>query len=273
MAGRSLYEPTRIDFMEHMADGRISYAEFNLHHLLRCMARESHIPGCVMTSATHLAAETGEKKKAMQRLLAKLDDKGYIRRFVDETPRGKYPILIDKYETWDGTHALRVDAGATRDWREPKLRRVTHSGTHRGTHRGTHGGTHPLTERAPHSVLSTHNSGVSAPARELDDQEVRQEQREFDEFFAAYPKQVKPYPAHKAWIDTAEIRPPFDELMAALEAQKKSGQVAADKHTPDPANWLKNGQWEDQIIDQGDGGGNDEDYSKYDKGIVSGGAA
>ena len=118
---RYLYEATRLGILEHFKDGRLPYAELSLHNLLRLYARESHILGCVFTSAPTVARDTGHSSKTAQRLLVKLEDGRYIRRFWKRGWRGDYPVLIHKFTVWNGTHELRLDAFQSRDWRKPLL--------------------------------------------------------------------------------------------------------------------------------------------------------
>jgi hypothetical protein len=76
---------------------------------------------------------------------------------------------------------------------------------------------------------------------------------EFDSFWDAYPKKKSKGDARKAWMQTATIRPPLEELLAALERGKSSvewhkadreGNLGA--YIPYPASWLRAEGWEDE---------------------------
>ncbi len=147
---RYLYEATRLDFLQHLLDGRISYEEFSLHNYLRCHARISHVPGCVFTSAPTIAVETGHSEKVAQRLLASLESDtsatgvdrgvGYINRFWKPGWRGNYPVLIDKFTAWEGSHEVRINAAKTTDWRHPVMERVSDEGGQPGSDPGGQAG-------------------------------------------------------------------------------------------------------------------------------------
>lgn len=72
---------------------------------------------------------------------------------------------------------------------------------------------------------------------------------EFDTFYAAYPRKKAPVDALKAWKQTAKIRPPLPEILAAIETQKKSRQWSKDggKYIPFPASWLRAGRFFDEV--------------------------
>lgn len=73
----------------------------------------------------------------------------------------------------------------------------------------------------------------------------------FDAFWAVWPKKVNKGEARKAWAQTASIRPPLDELLAAVERGKSSAQWhKADREgnigafIPNPATYLRAEGWE-----------------------------
>ena len=87
---------------------------------------------------------------------------------------------------------------------------------------------------------------------------ARKAEREkaFADFWTAYPRKVGKQDARKAFEKV-----PFDALSAlipAVEQQKKSKQWKKDdgQYIPNPATWLNQGRWEDQL---------DEAKSEYEK--------
>lgn len=70
----------------------------------------------------------------------------------------------------------------------------------------------------------------------------------FDEFWRAYPKKVGKKAAQKAY---RKANVPAGTLLAALERQKRSDQWSRDggRYIPNPATWLNQGRWEDEIDD------------------------
>lgn len=76
---------------------------------------------------------------------------------------------------------------------------------------------------------------------------------DFDTFWAAYPKKFSKGEARKAWAQTSGIRPPIDELLAALDRGKRSakwhesdrqGNIGA--YIPYPASWLRAEGWDNE---------------------------
>lgn len=68
----------------------------------------------------------------------------------------------------------------------------------------------------------------------------------FDEFWASYPKKVGKEAARKAF---GKVHVPVDVLISAVEAQKMSAQWQKDhgQYIPNPATWLNQGRWEDEL--------------------------
>jgi hypothetical protein len=78
----------------------------------------------------------------------------------------------------------------------------------------------------------------------------------FDRFWKVYPKKLAKGDAKMAWRKTRGIRPPTDELVAALEAQKKTSDWAKNngQFIPHPARWLRASGWENDISSMNTGG-------------------
>ena len=72
----------------------------------------------------------------------------------------------------------------------------------------------------------------------------------FELFWAAYPKKVGKKAALNAF---RRVKIPLNVVLQAIEAQKHSVQWMKDngKYIPNPATWLNQGRWEDEL----DGGG------------------
>lgn len=72
--------------------------------------------------------------------------------------------------------------------------------------------------------------------------------REFDQFWAKYPKRVGKRDALKAWQQTAGDRPSLTDLLARLEKLVASGQWKKNggEYVPYPATWLRRGGWDDE---------------------------
>ena len=68
----------------------------------------------------------------------------------------------------------------------------------------------------------------------------------FDSFWSAYPKKVGKEAARKAFL---KVDADLAVMLRAIEAQKQSRQWQEDggKYIPNPATWLNQGRWEDEI--------------------------
>lgn len=71
---------------------------------------------------------------------------------------------------------------------------------------------------------------------------------DFDLFWECYPKKKAKLDAQKAWKQTAEIRPPIEQLIAAIDTQAESADWTRDggQYIPYPATWLRQGRWDDE---------------------------
>jgi hypothetical protein len=74
---------------------------------------------------------------------------------------------------------------------------------------------------------------------------------DFDTFWLCYPRKQNKGDARKAWAQTARIRPPITELLAAVERGKSSVQWhKADRegnvgcYIPLPGSYLRGEQWD-----------------------------
>lgn len=68
----------------------------------------------------------------------------------------------------------------------------------------------------------------------------------FIEFWKAYPKKQGKGYAEKAW---REMKPPLDQVLEALDRQKRSTDWRKDngQYIPYPAKWLKGKYWENEV--------------------------
>ena len=68
----------------------------------------------------------------------------------------------------------------------------------------------------------------------------------FDHFWKAYPKKLAKGAARKTW-DRQKLNPKVEEIVAAVEAQKKTSNWTREsgRFIPNPATWLNDHRWED----------------------------
>lgn len=79
--------------------------------------------------------------------------------------------------------------------------------------------------------------------------------KRFEEFWTAYPKKVGKGAARKSW---AKIRPDaelYEKILNAIAEAKTSEQWQAEhgKYIPNPATWLNQSRWEDELTKKGTG--------------------
>ena len=67
----------------------------------------------------------------------------------------------------------------------------------------------------------------------------------FDEFWKAYPSKVGKKAAEKAWLK-AKDKPDLAAILAAIEKQKSSERWQ-NGYIPNPATWLNQGRWLDEV--------------------------
>lgn len=77
----------------------------------------------------------------------------------------------------------------------------------------------------------------------------------FDVFWKAYPKKVGKDAAKKSF---AKVKLDISVLLEAIEKQKKSEQWTKDggQYIPNPATWLNQGRWEDELPEKKGGSSN-----------------
>ena len=71
----------------------------------------------------------------------------------------------------------------------------------------------------------------------------------FDEFWKAYPRRVAKGAAMKSWNRIAPNDILLDEILKAIEIQKRSSQWQKDggQFIPHPSTWLNQMRWEDEV--------------------------
>lgn len=71
-------------------------------------------------------------------------------------------------------------------------------------------------------------------------------EREFEEFYLAYPKKRHRNDARRAWD---KLKPPLSECLRAIAEQKKSEEWKKEggQFIPYPASWLNSGGWQDEV--------------------------
>jgi hypothetical protein len=112
------YIQKRRGIVEHLEDGRMSFADVGFHDILVSLADPG--TGFVWSSAAQLALRLNKTRKLMQYYLCRLERKGYIRRFPVPRSHERYAILINKFQcTLLPQKGKVLNAIKTSDWRVP----------------------------------------------------------------------------------------------------------------------------------------------------------
>jgi hypothetical protein len=71
---------------------------------------------------------------------------------------------------------------------------------------------------------------------------------DFETFWKSYPKKKSKLQALRTWEKLAKIRPPIEELLAAIARARKSDSwaKAGGQYIPYPSSWLNDGGWMDE---------------------------
>ena len=70
---------------------------------------------------------------------------------------------------------------------------------------------------------------------------------DFEVFWQAYPRRVGKGDAFKAWLQTEGMRPPVDQVVAAVVAAQRCEQWRKGaEFIPHPATWLRRWGWMDE---------------------------
>lgn len=109
------YIPIRRGIYEHLRDGRMSGKELMVYIVLHLKA--DHKTGvCLKASAPMLAHLLQINRRMANRLLASLEEKGYIYRLKHRGQVRNYPVLIHKYMLYPS--CLLIDAHNTKSLNE-----------------------------------------------------------------------------------------------------------------------------------------------------------
>lgn len=74
-------------------------------------------------------------------------------------------------------------------------------------------------------------------------------ERDFEEFWANYPRKTKKGDAYKAWVQEQDRRPGIGFIVEKLKALKRSEQWRVDggRFIPYPATWIRSWGWDDEV--------------------------
>jgi hypothetical protein len=108
----------RRGILEHYQDGKVSAYEFHIYVLI--ILEADYRTGVWCGSGKKLSALYRMSLRTCQDVLAKLEGKRYIRRFMTFGKHGNYPVLVNKYQCTDSAgNEVYLNAMKSKDWRNP----------------------------------------------------------------------------------------------------------------------------------------------------------
>lgn len=173
---------------------------------------------------------------------------GYTPQAIDDLigwPGFTDQLLSVEWVSWDGDDGLTLPEFDTHNGASAK-RRAQEADRKRA-------------ERASHSD-DCNPSAIDADKKRTREEKSREEKKEttpkapkgagdvlFDKFWAAYPKKEAKIAARKAFAKLKPDATLVDQMVQALEWQKRREQWIKEggQFIPDPATWLNKGRWED----------------------------
>lgn len=178
----------------------------------------------------------------------KVDENGcyYNVRLEEETEK-RSRFTASRRRNLKGTHEDNTDSD-------------THKDNHKDSHKGKHTDSHKDNDKAIHmnshknthmdSHMENENENEIEDTNEIEVERKRNLQTErFDEFWALYPKKVGKGAARKSWARIKPNKELHSKIISAVSEAKKSVQWQREngRYIPNPATWLNQGRWEDEL--------------------------
>lgn len=197
--------------------------------------------GEVLGSLRYLAERWGWSVKRVRVFVAQLEKKGTLRA-QRETQAGHVYLLVnyDSYQSNGHGEGTASDGG--------RAQRGHSEGTARAQRKTSEVSEANETTKAEERSSCPTATPSDAIARPVNGH-AKVYPDDFLAFYGPYPRHEAKDDALKAWKATAKARPPIEEIVAAIEAQKKSDNWRKEggKFIPLPATWLRAGRWADSL--------------------------
>jgi len=192
----------------------------------------------------------GHSMKSSRKLLNSLVDAGWIDVGNDDV------FILHDWDEWQTEwfkylDKLDADRRRKRDTRE-RARNVggVSSGMSVGQSDGKAHGNPPVTITQPNHNQDINKTPPSPPLGEATARDNPNLQtKRFDEFWAMYPKKVAKGAALKSWGRIKPTKELFIKMLGTLSAAKASADWKREngRFIPNPATWLNQGRWDDEI--------------------------
>lgn len=201
----------------------------------------TNLSGCYEISKKQISNDTGYTIDVVTRLLDRMQNVHEIAEYSEST-KELYLVNWHKYNWSKSDKVLKGVANEYEHIKCPEFRQKIYdllSGYGYETDTLSIPYAYPMHTSVTVTVSNTDTDTVSNP----DETETT-----FDRFWKAYPKKVGKKEARKAF-DRAKKSIDTETMIEAVEAQKSSGQWTRDngRYIPNPATWLNQGRWDDEI--------------------------
>ena len=202
----------------------------------------TNICGCYEIGFKQMAKDTGYNEETVRRLINRLETVHDVIRY-DRSTREVLILNWSKYN-WSASEDLKTG-----------VRRVT-AFIKTDSFRDyildlLDGGDPPQTLPPPSPEPRGTSVSVSVSVSDTDSVSVNKQYTDkFEEFWKEYPKKVGKREANRAF---KKVNVPVETLLEAIRQQKRSAMWTKEngRFIPNPATWLNQGRWEDQVEETG----------------------
>ena len=196
----------------------------------------TNICGCYEISMKQMERETGYNVDTVKRLIKRMETEHDIIRYDSKT---KEVLLLNwhKYNWTKSQDLLKSVRKLAEDIKSDEFRGYIVNLSIGNTP------TTPSQEGVETTVTVTVTDTVS-----VSDAVIEKKPSKFDEWWQHYPRKVGKEAARKAF---AKVKVDTSILIEAVEKQKHSDQWTKNngQYIPNPATWLNQGRWEDELQD------------------------
>ena len=166
---------------------------------------------------------------------------------IDDHTQQKQAFANDQIENGVGTLGVIEDhTGVTQ--------------SHRGCDPESQGGViedHTSKENQSRKESVTRTKNISPPPPSVPPETPQAEgvySKEFETFWAAYPKKIGKLAAWQAWEKMSGLRPPLESILRTIDCYRQTEQWQETRFIPHPSNWLAQRRFDDEPMTGGSHG-------------------
>ena len=201
----------------------------------------TNICGCYEIGFKQMAKDTGYNEETIRHLVNRLETVHKVIRYDRSTKE----VLILNWSKYNWTASDKLRAGVE------KVAAFIKSEAFKDYILSILNGDPPDTLYIPSPYPIETSVSVSVSVSDTDSVSVNKEYSDkFEEFWKEYPKKVGKREANRAF---KKVNVPVETLLEAIRQQKLSAMWTKEngRFIPNPATWLNQGRWEDQVEETG----------------------